>query len=120
MVSLSGVQSNSERMDWRCWRWDAQSRTSSNLYWEFFLNILQMLSMKAWELPKSLRRKAWKLPRSLRRKALNSDHVIGVALLWRRLCYAHLRLMEPRRNEAANGVRFIPVAPDVSKWSSHC
>ena len=59
--------------------------------------------------------KAWELPRSFQRKALNSDNVMEVARSWRRLCWAHLRLIALRKKVAAKGVLFILVAPEVSK-----
>ena len=53
-------------------------------------------------------------PRFFQRKASNSTQGKRSSTAWfRRLCWCQQKLILPRRNEAANGVRLVPKAPAV-------
>ena len=97
------------KIDYRCLKYAAHSSTDSCWCWETRLNWLRMLLAKARS-----------SPRFVRRKSLNSPHVIGSSASERRFCWCHRWTIAPRRNEAAKGTRFGPLAPAVLKWSSHC
>lgn len=68
-LSEALIRSNSIEMNWRCWRFDTQSRAFFSWYWESFLYLLQILSMKAW-----------KFMIFFQKKVLNSNYLIEVAL----------------------------------------
>ena len=59
--------------------------------------------------------KSLEAPEFFWKKAFNSDYMMGVASLLRRLCWAHLRLMALQKKVAAKEVWFIPMAPEVLK-----
>ena len=96
------------KIDYRYFRWLAQSNIDLAWYWRSRLNLPQILLAKA--------RLSF---RFFLKKSLNSAHVIG-APLERRLCWCQCYTTDLQRNEGANGMQLGPLALTMSKWSLHC
>lgn len=55
----ASMTSNSDKIDWKCLSCKVVSRVFSSYYWEFLLNLLQMLLMNVLDSPKFFCRKVW-------------------------------------------------------------
>ena len=107
---ITASASNSRKTLYQCSRWAAQSITSSNWCWEFFLIVLQIILTKTLN-----------SPRLCRKKALNTSQLLGT-LVWSSIlcwCCCHWNRAVFFKKVAANGTWFRPVALAVAKWSLH-